>query len=286
MAEGRRHEIDTSSDGVAPEILEHYTAGVELGRLSEGRSRLERERTQEILRRHLPPPPAVILDVGGGPGAYACWLAAQGYAVHLVDAVPLHVDQARQAAQARPDCPLAGAQVGDARQLAQPAASVDAVLLMGPLYHLTDRADRLRALGEARRMVRPGGWVFAVGITRFTSLLDGLASGLLDDPGFVGIVDQDLRTGQHRNPARHPAYFTTAFFHHPDELQAEVREAGLAIEAVVGIEGPGWWLTRNFASWWDEPARRERLLAAVRAVEHEPSLLGLGPHIMVVARGR
>jgi ubiquinone/menaquinone biosynthesis C-methylase UbiE len=267
-----------------PEILAHYDTGIERDRLSLNRSRLELARTQELLSRHLPSPPAVILDVGGGPGVYAYWLAGQGYAVHLVDAVPLHVEQALQAAQERADCPLASARVGDARHLEQPAASVDAVLLLGPLYHLTERADRLRALREARRVVRPGGRVFVVGITRFASLLDGLSSGFLDDPAFVRIVEQDLRDGQHRNPSNHPAYFTTAFFHHPDELRAEVQEAGLVIEEVVGIEGPGWWLVRDFADWWDDPARRERLLAAARSVEHEPSLLGLGPHIMIIAR--
>ncbi len=134
--------------------------------------------------------------------------------------------------------------------------------------------------------MRPGGWVFAVGISRFTSLLDGLSAGFLDDPAFVRIVDQDLRDGQHRNPADHPGYFTTAFLHHPDELRTEVREAGLSIVECVGIEGPGWWLPREFDDWWDDPARRERLLAVVRTVEREPSLLGLGPHVMVIARRR
>ncbi len=267
---------------IVPEILGHYAAGVEQDRLSQGRSQLERVRTQELLARHLPSPPAVVLDVGGGPGVYALWLADQGYEVHLVDPVPLHVEQAGAGLESGAQ-PLASAQVGDARYLERPATSVDAVLLMGPLYHLTERADRLQALREARRVVRPGGWLFAVGISRFTSLLDGLSADYLDDPTFGRIVEQDLRDGQHRNPDNHPAYFTTAFFHHPDELQAEVRDAGWSIVETVGLEGPGWWMPREFADWWDDETRRERLLAAVRAVERDPSLLGLGPHLMVVA---
>ena len=278
---GRAHE---ASGSIAPEILGHYAEGGERERLFEGRCQLERVRTQELLVRHLPPPPAVVLDVGGGPGVCARWLAAQGYEVHLVDPVPLHVEQASSPGSEPGGRPLASARIGDARDLDRPAASADLVLLMGPLYHLTERADRLRALREATRVVRPGGWVFAVGISRFNSLLDGLSAGFLDDLSFARIVEQDLRDGQHRNPANHPAYFTTAFFHHPDELQAEVREAGLTIVEAVGIEGPGWWLPREFEDWWGDPARRERLLAAVRAVEREPSLLGLGPHLMVVAR--
>ena len=276
---------DTTADrSVALEVLRHYGAGKERDRLAEGRGRLEWLRSRELLARHLVPPPAVVVDVGGGPGAYACWLAAEGYEVHLVDPVPLHVEQALQANAEGGARPLASARVGDARRVEQPSASADAVLLMGPLYHLTERVDRLLALKEAKRVVRPGGVVFAVGISRFTSLFDGLSSNFLDDPSFARIVDRDLREGQHRNPDDYPGYFTTAFLHHPDELQAEVREAGLAILETVGIEGPGWWLPREFADWWDNPARRERLLAAIRAVEREPSVLGMGPHLMVIAR--
>lgn len=70
----------------------YYNFGLEGGRLKP--TSLELVRTHDILQRHLPPPPATVLDVGGGSGVYACWLASLGYTVHLVDAVPLHVEQA------------------------------------------------------------------------------------------------------------------------------------------------------------------------------------------------
>ncbi|HEY8446053.1 MAG TPA: class I SAM-dependent methyltransferase [Thermomicrobiales bacterium] len=265
----------------APEMLAYYAAGLENNRLFQENGNLERERTQELLLRHLPPPPAVVLDVGGGPGVYARWLAERGYEVHLIDAVPLHVEQARQASSWGQ--PPASASVGDARQLDWDSESVDAVLLLGPLYHLTEAADRLLALEEARRVTRPGGFVFAVGISRFASLLDGLATGYLRDPAFARMVERDLADGQHRNPTGNPAYFTTAYFHHPDELRQEVERAGLTVVEMVSIEGPGAW-ARPFADWWDDPAGREQLLAAARAVEHEPTLIGLSPHLMVIAR--
>src|SRR5689334_14842138 len=119
------------------EIVAYYDRGGEAPRLASGPNQIEMARTQDVLQRVLPPPPAVIYDVGGGPGAYACWLARLGYEAHLVDLSPLHVEQARQASLAQPDAPLASCAVGDARQLARPDASVDAVLLLGPLYHLT-----------------------------------------------------------------------------------------------------------------------------------------------------
>src|SRR6266581_2334148 len=179
-----------------PEFFEHYASGYEGQRLQSGSSQIELARTQELVTRYVSPLPAVIFDVGGGPGVYACWLAKQGYEVHLVDALPLHVELARQASKAQPDAPLAGIEVGDARSLKRADTSVDVVLLFGPLYHLIERANRLMALHEAHRILRPGGILFAVGISRFTSVLDGLRQGFLDDPAFVQIVERDLTDGQ------------------------------------------------------------------------------------------
>src|SRR5919201_6232747 len=81
------------------EMHSHYRAGVELDRLVGGSSRIEFARTRELLERFLPPPPARVLDVGGGPGRYAAWMAGSGYAVHLVDPIPLHVEQATATAR-------------------------------------------------------------------------------------------------------------------------------------------------------------------------------------------
>ncbi|MBP5972093.1 class I SAM-dependent methyltransferase [Brasilonema sp. CT11] len=268
---------------LSDEALTYYASGQEQERLSRGTGLLELARTQELLNRYLPPPAAVIFDVGGGSGIYSYWLAQQGYEVHLIDAVPLHIEQARAFFSSSTNYPLASLAVGDARQLNRADDSVDAVLLLGPLYHLTERTQRLAALREAYRILKTGGLVFAVGISRFASTLDGLLQGYLDDPEFVAIVQRNLTDGQHRNPNNHPGYFTTAFFHRPEELKAEVEEAGLHYQRTLAIEGPGW-LLQNFSEHWNELGRRERLLEAVRWLESEPSTLGMSAHIMTVAR--
>jgi ubiquinone/menaquinone biosynthesis C-methylase UbiE len=203
--------------------------------------------------------------------------------MHLIDAVPLHVEQARAASHIQPDHPLTSVAIGDARRLERSDASVDAVLLFGPLYHLTERQDRVTALREAQRIVRKGGRVLAVGISRFASAFDGLFRRLLDDPTFVPIVQRDVAEGQHRNPTNHPDYFTTAFFPHPEEFKSEVEDTGLRCERVVAIEGPGW-LLPDFEEHWHDRGRREQLLTIIRLLETEASLLGVSSHIMAIAR--
>ena len=254
-------------------FLRYYSLGGERDRLVAAGDGLELVRTLELLAQVLPPPPATVLDVGGGPGVYASLLARDGYRVHLVDVLPLHVEQARERATGMGASFEAA--VGDARDLSRFADdSIDAVLVLGPLYHLTERVDRVRALAEARRVVRAGGVVVAVAISRYASLIDGTAQGFLDDPRFVAVVERDLRDGQHRNPAHVEDWFTTAYFHLPGDLCREVEDAGLTVERLAGVEGPGGWL-----DLW--PDKRERVLRAARLAEHIPAM---SAHMLCAAR--
>jgi ubiquinone/menaquinone biosynthesis C-methylase UbiE len=268
--------------GLIPKEIEaHYLQGGESERLLNEWGELERLRTQAILARHLPSPPAVILDVGGGAGAYAFPLAKQGYEVHLIDPVELHLEQARSYAEAS-GVALASITQGDARQLDFPASSADAVLLLGPLYHLVERSDRLQALVEARRILRPRSVLFAAAISRFASLIDGLSRGFFQDEEFRKIVHADLTHGLHRNPTDNPAYFTTAYFHRPEELTTEVGDAGFGDIQILAIEGPAW-STALFREVWNNAAQREKLLEFLSLIEGEPSMQGASAHLMAVA---
>jgi ubiquinone/menaquinone biosynthesis C-methylase UbiE len=265
------------------EMFEHYSQAQEAGRLFDGVGELERVRTQDILKRHLADAPATILDIGGAAGVHALWLAEQGYAVHLYDAVPHHVEQALAASQNQAQHPIASCSVGDARKIDRPDACAEAILLLGPLYHLVGRDDRLQALGEARRLLKPGGRVFVASISRFASLLDGLSRDLVADPAFVRVLRQDLKDGQHRNPTSRPDYFTTTFFHHPDELRQEMQAAGLVVEKLVGVEGPVWFMS-SFAAHWDVPEKRRLLLELLRTVEEDKYILGGSAHLIGIGR--
>jgi hypothetical protein len=122
----------------------------------------------------------------------------------------------------------------------------------------------------------------AVGISRYASTFAGMVEGYFTDPKFVRIAKRDIMEGQHRNPAGKPEYFTTAFFHHPLELQEEVREAGFFIQIALAIEGAAIFL-QDLDEQWKDTVRRERILDAVRWLEDEPSVIGVTGHIMLVA---
>jgi SAM-dependent methyltransferase len=264
-----------------PAIKAYYDRAPEESRL-ELWSPLEEARSRELILRHAPPAPAVVLDVGGAAGAYAFWLADRGYEVSLLDATPRLVDVAR-ARNERVKRRLVACDVADARALPQSDDSAEMVLLLGPLYHLTRPEDRQAALTEAARVLRPGGVLFAAAISRWGSVLDGLGREFLRDRDFARIVEQDLADGNHRNPTGQLDYFTTAYFHRPEDLRKEVVDAGLDVEALYGIEGPGWILP-DIADRWNDPERRDIVIQVARMLETEPSMLGCSAHLMIVAR--
>ena len=269
-----------SDTGIPDEVLEHYEQLVDEDlRLREGMGELELLRTQEIIRRHLPDGPLRIVDVGGGSGVHAEWLLADGHHVHLIDPVVSHVEQALESLGENEGF---SAEVGDAGKIDAPSHSYDAVLLLGPLYHLTESADRVGAWSEARRLVTHRGHVFAAAITRFAPLFHGLTNGGLFDPQFRAFAEADLASGQHRNPTGDPEWFTTAYFHHPDELAEEAAGAGLRLVELVGVEGLAAWVP-ELDKRWANPDDRETILFSARAIESEPSLRGLSAHLLAVA---
>jgi ubiquinone/menaquinone biosynthesis C-methylase UbiE len=260
----------------AVEFAHYYQEFDEHSRLTNAYGQLEFVRTMELLLRHLPPPPALVLDIGGGTGPYSEALGQRGYETHLLDLMEKHVT----AAKARVG--VASAQVGDARKLDWPDKFAEAVLLMGPMYHLVEAADRLAALREARRVLKPGGLLVAAAISRFASLLDGLARGFITDPRFQPIVIRDLDSGEHRNTTDNIDFFTTAHFHLPGELAHEILEAGFDDAKVFAVEGPGGFAP-NLEALWEDREQREFLLDVLRRMERQPSIVGASPHLLACA---
>ncbi|MEV6688547.1 class I SAM-dependent methyltransferase [Streptomyces sp. NPDC051130] len=263
---------------VGPEIIAFYSETIsESDRLSSSADgMLEMVRTQELLRRHLPPAPARVIDIGAGPGAHARWLAEDGYEVDLVDPVPRHVEEATAAGF--------NSTLGDARALAADDGTYDVALVLGPLYHLLDHADRIRALREAVRVVRPGGLVAAAAIGRYASLFEHVATTMLTVDRVRDAVADILDSGIHE-PGRKG--FTSAYFHTGEGLAAEMREAGLGAPRVYGIEGPAWSALKATEQHTGDgligSKMFEAALTAARLAEPHPDLLSASSHMLAVA---
>lgn len=264
------------NDAQRSAMHEYYGRGEEVGRLSgSAAGRLEFERTQEIVLRSLPAPPATVADIGGGPGRYSLWLAGLGYRVAHRDLVPLHVKQLRDHAG---NGQAIDSAVGDALRLDLADASVDAVLLLGPLYHLGRRADRVRALREAARIVRPGGPVFGAAISRWATRLDGMLRSRVYEkyPQAAEMIDAVERTGQLLPLG--PGSFC-GFTHRPGQLRAEFTSAGLTVADMVCVEGASF-LLKDLDDRMADPREWQVVRDAARAHERVPELLGLGPHLL------
>jgi SAM-dependent methyltransferase len=265
-------------------IEQYYTEFPEDDRLKSGIGQLEFERTKIIVKRYLPLPPATVTDVGGGTGPYSFWLATLGYEVHLIEPSMRLLEICKSKMRANPG--LAGprtVELGEARSLRVGDSSCDAVLMFGPLYHLTERADRIRAIQESGRVLKPGGYLFAATITRVASVAGAISCDLLGDAAFASIIENDIRTGQHRNPTDDISYFTDAFFHTRAESRAEVEAGGLEVVVQLPIEGLGI-LARDFDALWRDFHKRTVLLDMLARTEAIEEVNGASFHHMTVGR--
>lgn len=264
------------------EVKEFYENGAEINRLERGLGIIEAARTKEILARYIEPGMAVC-DVGGGVGYYSNWLAELGCDVTLFELAPSAVAYAKQ----HQTCPYP-AFAADARSLPAQDASCDVLLLMGPLYHLLERESRLRALAEAKRVLRPGGLLIAAGISKFSSATWALSTyrtsnELIDDEVYLDMLRRELTTGEHHRPEKYPNMIAQAYFHTPEALAQEISDSGFTPETSLAVEGCIWF-TPDLNVKWEDPFSRARLLELLHLTEAEPSLLGFSPHFLTLAR--
>ena len=264
------------------EVYNFYQAGAEIGRLDRGLGIVEFARTKEILSRYLNYG-MTVYDVGGGVGRYADWLAGLGMNVTMFELAPSAVEHAlaHQSVSFQ-------AIVADARDLPAGNESCDALLLMGPLYHLLSKENRMEALKEARRVLRPKGLLFAAGISKFSSTTWAVSTyrsgnSCLDDPIYMNMIRGEMATGEHHRPKEYPKFLAQAYFHTPTELAKELEEASFQMEELLAVEGCVWF-TPMLEEKWDDPTARERLLEIIRTTEGEPSLMGVSPHFLGIAR--
>lgn len=263
------------------EIISHYTEAYdESKRLTDGFGQLERARTLELIDRFLPEPPSTVLDVGGASGTYSFFVAGLGHEVHLVDLVPKHIEQAKARAAETGMPTLASLRVGDARAIEFPDESADALVMHGPLYHLTKMEDRKLALSEAWRVLRPGGVLLAFAITRYAGAVYGITEGLIYDADYRRMIRTEVKTGHRTNPPDGVNTLPNAYFHLPEELGRELEAVGFQCEALLGVIGPAW-LVPEIDTAWGDPTKRACMIEMARLLENEPVL---GPRILGLGR--
>jgi ubiquinone/menaquinone biosynthesis C-methylase UbiE len=240
--------------------------------------------TLRTLEEYLPPPPAALLDVGGGPGRYAVELAAQGYHVTLFDLSAGCLDLARQKAAER-GVELAGYTQGTATDLGTFSdASFPVGLHMGPFYHLLTLEERERARDELWRVVAPGGVVVATFLSRFTPIrygafnhperLDGNRPGtreFLDNGVMILSGDPDV-----------PGGWVDAYCERPEAVRPFMEAAGFQTLDLVGAEG-------IFSMIQDKartvaPEDWPGFVEINYRLGREPSLVGAAEHLLYVGR--
>ena len=170
---------------------------------------------------------------------------------------------------------------GEARNLDFPSDFADLVLLHGPLYHLQEEAERIQALLEAKRVLKPKGILMGVAINYAASTLAGLTTGLLHQSSFFAMCIEELTSGYHTTSNNLPWILAEAHYHTPQQLKKEFTDQNLCYINTYAIEGMAW-LDKNFFSNIMKPQMKETLTQLLNATQTDTNLLSISPHMLIV----
>ncbi len=250
-------------------IEKHYNKHPEDLRLQRRHGIVEFETTLYHLHRFLQPGQC-LLDIGAGTGRYTSALMSEGYRVKAVELVRRNIEVFLKRE------PAADVVQGDARHMPfLPDDSADITLLLGPLYHLVGDEEKLKALGEVKRVTKPGGLIFVAYLMNEYSIL----SYCFDEDRIGGLMERGA---------------VDAFFHiqaSSDELYDYVRledidrldrEAGLERVTIFSPDGPADYMRTRLNQMSDETFAR--FLDYQKQVSERPELMGAGSHVVDVVR--
>jgi SAM-dependent methyltransferase len=264
-------------------VKEYYTSQVraEWRRLVKSPySRLELETTLHFMEKYLPPS-GLVLDAGGGPGRYTYELARRGYDMLLLDATQANLDFAQRMVRRKGiRSRIKGIECGSIVDLSRFAdGTFDAVICTGgPLSHVLDRTDRLKAISELVRVLKPGGPFLASAIGRIAVLMFILdaSQAEIGDPHFQLLLD----TGDYYGGRG----FTACHFYLPEEITQEFKRDDLEILALVGLQGISSVHARSFNRLAKDERRFSSWLQAHYQTCTHPTAIGMSEHILVVCK--
>jgi len=242
------------------------------------RDRIEFAVTLRALHEYLPPPPARVLDVGGGPGRYAIELTHRGYDVTLSDISEVELSLASEKA-AEVGVRLSAVVKADARDLRQfDDGTFDAVLLMGPLYHLLEETDRRRSVAEAVRAARVGGIVMATNITRYAAIRFWAKRDPMQVADNRARYEQQVATGKTPNAVG----FTDVYLMRPAELASLFVDKSVAHIVTIACEGVVSMIREKLNELEGEPW--DYWVDLNYRLGKDPDTHGLAEHLLYVGR--
>ncbi len=259
------------------DILAYYDSKPESEHQRLERHQLEFDLTRRFLERWLPAT-GNILEIGAATGRYTLWLAKRGYNITAVDLSETLLKTCREVISVAGMDDRVTYHKADARSLSGVVEDrFDAVLLMGPLYHLVDEADRLTALREAYQRLKPGGRIFSAFISRLGIMgeLIRRTPEWIEDQAEVRSI---LALG--KDPEHHPDGGFRGYFARVDEITALHEVVGFQTILLAGVE-PG--ISADDESYNSLEGQRRRLwLDLLYEISTEPSIIGASRHLLYI----
>ncbi|MFC4559771.1 class I SAM-dependent methyltransferase [Virgibacillus kekensis] len=262
-------------------VISYYNQFDEWGRLD--REPVEFQVNWHYIKNFLPAK-GHISDIGAGPGKYSMELAKHGYNVTLADLSPRLVDLAKEKAIEQDlSYKFNNFMVADARELRMlDSDQFDASLMLGPMYHIQDESDRIKAINELNRITKRGGLVFVAFMSRirhiFTSLLYPKHWKPNDNMETINHFSQK-GCFDHSDEGR----FTGAYYFNIEKIRPFMESQGFESLELLG-SNVGAILTEESWSYWEEKGEEKEVIKFLIDKAADPYLLGISTHLLYIGR--
>jgi 2-polyprenyl-3-methyl-5-hydroxy-6-metoxy-1,4-benzoquinol methylase len=246
------------------------------------RHQLEHDMTWRYLEKYLPPPGSSLLEVGAATGRYTLELASRGYQILAVDLAPELVARAGVRAKEAGLYDHTEFRVGDVRTLTNiRAEAYDGVLLMGPMYHLVLREDRLLALGNIYQSLKKEGVIFSSWISRF-GIFGELIKSAPEIVRRTEVMLSVLERGRDPDWYRSRAGSFRGYFALASEIAPIHEEIGFQTLTLAGVEPA---ISADDASYNNLEGEQRRLwLDVLFRLSAEPSMVASSRHLLYVGK--